>query len=135
MDDSVRDHPISDLQHAFVQGEGKGTESAIAEVINFIEQTSQRDQHCIFISLDVDGAFNKTNLTGVVKAMRDKGYPDTFTKWYEAFVMNQTICIDTGMTYCKRKPSLGVPHGSITSPRAWNDYFKPALQEANKYPC
>ena len=62
LDDSSRDRPISDLQYAFVQGEGKGTESAIAEVINFIEQTSQRDQHCIFISLDVDGAFNKTNL-------------------------------------------------------------------------
>ena len=45
------------------------------------------------------------------------------------------MCIDTGMASCKRKPSLGVPQGSITSPRAWNDYFEPALQEANRYPC
>ena len=88
MDDFLRGRPRSEFQHAFVQGEGKGTESAIAEAVNYIEQTSQRGQHCIFVSLDVDGAFNKTQLAGVVKAMRENGYPDIFTNWYEAFVMN-----------------------------------------------
>ena len=50
----------------------------------------------------MDGAFNKTRLTGVVKAMRDNDYPDTFTNWYEAFVMNQIASVDAGMAMCKR---------------------------------
>ena len=58
LDDLLWGHPVSDLQHAFIQGEGKGTESAIAETINFIEQTSKRDQHYITIFLDVDGAYS-----------------------------------------------------------------------------
>ena len=49
LDDSLRGRPTSNIQHAFVQGEGKGTESAIAEAVDFIEQTFHRDQHCIFI--------------------------------------------------------------------------------------
>ena len=40
--------------------------------------------------MDVDGAFNKTNLQGVVKAMRDRNFPDIFTNWYEAFVLRKT---------------------------------------------
>ena len=135
LEDSLRNHHVSDLQHAFVQGKGKGTESAIAEVVNFLEQTSQRNQHCIFIKMDVDGAFNKTQLAEVVKAMQDDGYPDIFVNWYEAFVMNQTASVDTGLTKCKRRLTLGVPQGALTSPRAWNVYFEPVLQEANKGPC
>ena len=54
--------------------------------------------------MDVDGAFNKTNLQGVVKAMRDRNFPDIFTNWYEALV-------DTGMTSCTRRLTLGVPNG------------------------
>ena len=60
LEESQRNFPTSDVQHAYLQGEGKGTDSAIADVVNFLEQTSQRDQHCIFIKFDVDGAFNKT---------------------------------------------------------------------------
>ena len=91
LDDLLRGRPTSDLQHAFVQGEGKGTETAIAETIDFIEQTSKRGQHCISIFLDVDGAFNKTNLDGVVKAMRENDYPDTFVDWYEVFKKHTEI--------------------------------------------
>ena len=67
------------------------SETAIAETIDFIEQTSKRGQHCISIFLDVDGAFNKTNLDGVVKAMRENDYPDTFVDWYEAFKKHTEI--------------------------------------------
>ena len=77
--------------------------------------------------MDVDGAFNKTNLQGVVKAMRDRNFPDIFTNWYEALV-------DTGMTSCTRRLTLGVPQGSLTSPLAWNVYFEPVLKLAKAGP-
>ena len=103
--------------------------------IGLIEQTSNRGQHCITIFLDVDGAFNKTNLDGVVKAMRENDYPETFVNWYEAFVMNQIASVDTGMTACKRRLTLGVPQGSLTSPHSWNVYFESILEEANAGPA
>ena len=123
--------PGSNTQHAFTQGRGRGTESAIVEVVNFLEQTARRDLHCIFVSLDVDGAFNKTNLQGVINAMRESNFPDFFTNWYEAFVLNQDALVDTGMTSCIRRLTMGVPQGSLTSPLAWNAYFKPLLRLAN----
>ena len=135
LDDSRRNRPTSDIQHAFVQGTGKGTDSAIAEVVDYLEQTSKRGEHCIFIKFDVDGAFNKTRLADVIKAMREDGFPDIFTNWYEAFVMNQIASVDTGLTRCKRRLTLGVPQGAITSPLAWNAYFEPVIQDANKGPC
>ena len=36
LEDSLRNHPVSDVQNAFIQGIGKGTESAIAEIVNFL---------------------------------------------------------------------------------------------------
>ena len=71
----------------------------------------------------------------VLKAMRDNDYPDIFSNWYEAFMFNQVVCVDTGLTKCKRRLILGVPQGALTSPLAWNVYFEPILQEANKGPC
>ena len=134
LDNALRESPSSDTQHAFEQGRGRGTETAIAEVVNYLEQTARRDLHCIYISLDVDGAFNKTNLQGVVAAMRERNFPDLFTNWYEAFVLNQTALVDTGMTTCTRRLTMGVPQGSITSPLAWNVYFEPILRLANAGP-
>ena len=64
----------------------------------------------------MDEAFNKTNLDGVVKAMHENDYLSTFVHWYEAFVMNQITSVNTGMSVCKRRLTLGVPQGSLASP-------------------
>ncbi|MCP3891424.1 MAG: hypothetical protein GY702_21550, partial [Desulfobulbaceae bacterium] len=132
LEDFIRNRPKSKIQHAFV--EGKGTETAIADFVNNLERTVLRGEHCISISLDVDGAFNKTQQMGVVESMRDEGYPDIFTNWYESFLMNQIACVDTGIAKSSRGLTRGVPQGALTSPRAWNTYFEPVLQEANKGP-
>ena len=87
------------------------------------------------ISLDVDGVSNKAQLACMLKALRDNGYPDTFTDRYEAFVMNQNASIDKDLTKCKKVLTLGGPQGSLLSPQAWNVYFVPVLQEANKGLC
>ena len=130
----MRESPSSDNQHTFAQGRGRGTESAIADVVNYLEQTARRNLHCIYVSMDVDGAFNKTNLQGVVNAMRESNFPDIFTNRYEAFVLNQNALVDTGMTSCIRRLTMGVPQGSLTSPLAWNAYFEPLLRLANAGP-
>ena len=132
LEDSQRDRPKSKIQHAFT--EGKGTDTAIADFVNNLERTVLRDEHCISISLDVDGAFNKTRQMGVVESMRDEGHPDIFTNWYESFLMNQIACVDMGIAKSSRGLTRGVPQGALTSPRAWNTYFEPVLQEANKGP-
>ena len=67
-------------------------------------------------------------------SMREEGHPDIFTNWYEAVVMNQIACVDIGITKSTRGLTCGVPQGALLSPRAWNAYFEPVLQEANKGP-
>ena len=66
--------------------------------------------------------------------MRDEDYPDIFTNWYESVVMNQIAFVDMGIAKIKRGLTCGVPQGALISPRAWNVYFEPVLQEANKGP-
>ena len=132
LDDYQRDRPKSKIQHAFT--EGKGTDTAIADFVNNLERTVLREEHCIAISLDVDGAFNKTRLMGVVQSMREEGDPDIFTNWYEAVLMNQIACVDIGITKSTKGLTCGVPQGALISPKAWNAYFEPVLQEANKGP-
>ena len=112
----------------------RAKDTAIADFVNNLERTVLREEHCIAISLDVDGAFNKTRLIGVVESMREEGHPDIFTNWYEAVVMNQIACVDIGITKSTRGLTCGVPQGALLSPRAWNAYFEPVLQEANKGP-
>ena len=116
LEDSQRDRPKSQIQHAFT--EGKGTDTAIADFVNNLERSVLRGEHCISISLDVDGAFNKTRQMGVVESMRDEDYPDIFTNWYESIVMNQIAFVDMGIAKIKRGLTCGVPQGALISPRA-----------------
>ena len=54
-------NPLSRWQHGFRRT--KSTETAIAEVVNYIESAMYRGEFAVAICLDIQGAFDNLNAT------------------------------------------------------------------------
>lgn len=105
-------------QHAFTKK--RSTESALSEVIDMVEKSMLRGKHAIGISLDIEGAFDNAQFGSIEHGLVDKEVNSTFIKWYSQFLRNRTMIAELKGVILKRRPTTGLPQGSILSPVMWN---------------
>ena len=66
-------NPLNRRQHGFRWT--KSTETAIAEVVNYIESAMYQGQFAVAICLDIQGAFDNLNATKANEALKNYGFP------------------------------------------------------------
>ena len=117
-------------QHAYTCG--KSTETAIAEVVNYIEQTALRNRHCYGTFLDISGAYNNAPYKHIINALRELGLCVDFITFIENFLYNRQTTIKIGKVKATRTLIVGVSQGSILSCLLWNAYINPLLTSTNQ---
>ena len=117
-------------QHAYTCG--KSTETAIAEVVNYIEQTALRNKHCYGTFLDISGAYNNAPYKHIINALRELGLCEVFITFIENFLYNRQTTIKIGKARDTRTLIMGVSQGSILSCLLWNSYINPLLTSTNQ---
>ena len=122
----LKDRPLCLQQHAFRKG--FSTESALSNMVEHIEKGMITKGFALASFLDIQGAFDNVPTTGVIQAMRNKGLPPLFLKWYTFLLRSRSFSIHTGGVKLRRKPTMGTPQGGVLSPKIWNLVFESFLQ-------
>ena len=121
-------------QHAYTCD--RSTETAIADVVNYIEANSLRGKgkHCITTFMDISGAYDNAPYMHITSSMRKYGAPDEFVRYYENYLHNRQTTIQIGNYKHTKNLVVGVSQGSILSCVAWIFYLNDLIVSNDKGP-
>ena len=111
---------LDPAQHAY--SKGKGTESALHEIIYNIENnkfSGNKPLVSLAAFMDIQGAFDKTNSRVVETALREHRFDAWITNWIIDFLNNRKLRPTENKQSCYIKPNQGIPQGSCLSPLIW----------------
>lgn len=104
-------------QHAYTVG--KSCDTAISEVVDFVEKNTFRGQHALAVSLDCSGAFDRIKFSSADKAMKEMQIPSSIRKLYLNILEHRQVSATLQGEESKRIPKRGSPQGGVLSPLIW----------------
>ena len=108
---------LSKAQHAYQKG--KSTETALHEVVHYIESSLQYKEYTLCGSLDIEGAFNNLSIESIVSSLRLAEVKPLIIDWIEKLLKNRIIVAEWGQTKVSRQVIRGTPQGGVLSPLLW----------------
>ena len=126
-DTSLSSNPLSENQHAFRRG--KSTETALSNMVEYIERALIKGEYALGVFLDIQGAFDNVKPESIVEGMRTKNIDSAMIKWYQHYLLNRQIEVDYEGVRMERKLTLGTPQGGVLSPLMWNLVFEDLLSK------
>jgi ribonuclease HI len=122
LDKNIRIHDIKDTglsPKQFAYQEGKGTETALHDIITTIEESFKKRETAIAVFIDIEGAFDNTAFSIIENAARDKGINPVAIEWIKAMLKNRVIRARSETSRIKIRPVRGCPQGGCLSPLLW----------------
>ena len=116
----INDEVIKDplyAQHAYTVG--KSCDTAVSDVLDFLEKNVYRGNHVLAVSLDCSGAFDRIKFQSAKAAMERKKIPKGIIDFYLNILHNRTVTAALQGEKCNRKPMRGSPQGGVLSPLIW----------------
>ena len=120
------ERPLSAHQHAFRRQ--RSTDSALTNMIGYIEKAFQNDEYALVAFLDIKGAFDNVKTLSVVQGMEEKGVDAQIVDWYRYYLENRSVEVQINGIAKQRHLVKGTPQGGVLSPVAWNLIFDLLLQ-------
>ena len=101
-------------QHAYTVG--RSCDTAVSEVVDFIEKNTYRKQHVLAVSLDCTGAFDRIKFESADEAMKVMSIPDCIRMLYKNILEGRQVTAELQGEKSVRKPKRGSPQGGVLSP-------------------
>ncbi len=119
-------NPLSRHQHAFRRG--KSTETALSNMVEYIEKALVKRKFALGVFLDIQGAFDNVQPESIIQGMITKGINSNLIKWYHHYLLNRVIAMDHKGIKMSRHLTLGTPQGGVLSPIMWNLVFESLIE-------
>ena len=111
------DSPIHSTQHAYRRG--RSTETALLYLVDRVEKALEDKQIALCAFLDIEGAFDSTPTTTLVKGLQHKHLDPTTIQWITAMLSNRTATLSLHGTSMQISTRRGCPQGGVLSPLLW----------------
>ena len=121
----LKEFPINKDQHAFRKG--RSTESALSDLVDYLESETLRGGLAVGLFLDIEGAFDNLLPEGVIDSLRARKTPEKLTMWFHNYLLARDIVVDYKGVTKKRRLVKGTPQGGVLSPVLWNMAFDEIL--------
>ena len=105
-------------QHAYQKG--KGTESAIHHLVNYIEKSTLNKKVNLTVFIDISGAFDNTATETIIEHSKEKGIKEWIIKWMIMMLKNRRVKASSKSCDKRFKPNRGCPQGGVLSPLMWS---------------
>ena len=105
-------------QHAYTMG--LSTETALSEVLDYVEKAFYNKQKVLAISLDCTGAFDYVSFEAAEMALKEHQVPEAITAWYTSLLKGRQVTAELQGVTSTITPGKGSPQGGILSPIVWN---------------
>ena len=104
-------------QHAFTLG--LSTETAISELVNFLEKAKCNNQRAIVLSIDIEGAFDSVPFDVIKSALIQHGVKQEIVEWLDFLSRNRVITTRVGSESISFRPLEGTTQGGLNGPDLW----------------
>ena len=108
---------LSNSQHAYMKG--KSTETALHEVVGYIEKGMKDKEYVLAAFLDIEGAFNNVKTESIKKALEYVRVPEGFINWINTMLITRVVTSEIGSRSCNKTVRRGTPQGGVISPLLW----------------
>jgi hypothetical protein len=88
MDKNLKNFPINEKQHGFLKG--KSTESAISDMVDYIERNWGERKESVGVFLDISSAFDMIDPKHVKESLYKHGGQADLVEWYFDYIMIDT---------------------------------------------
>ena len=119
------ENPFCSNQHAFLKG--RSTDSALSNMVEYIEEALIKKQFALAVFLDVKGAFDHVLTKDMIEGLRGKNAPPEIIRWYEYCLTRRKISLEHQGQKVTKYPTRGTPQGGVLSPVMWNVAFESLL--------
>jgi len=113
-------------QHAYTVG--LSTDTALSEVVHYIEHGISQKQIVMAVSLDCTGAFDNIKFNSAKAALRSHGISNSIVDWYDYLLKSRILDLEFNKHKLQIQPTKGSPQGGILSPLVWNCIMDELLQ-------
>ena len=121
--------PIHPRQHGFQKG--KGTETAMSIVTDYIEKFLFAKQHCLAIFLDISSAYDSVSIDHIRSSLYKHGVDVDVVEWYYHYLANRVLQLSLHGDTLKLLHFTGFPQGGAASALFWTIAFNPAIEIIN----
>ena len=112
-------------QHAFRKG--RSCESALSNMVEYVEAALIKKQYATAVFLDVKGAFDNVLTEDMLSGLRKKETPSNLVNWYAFCLSHRKITLEHNGHKVTKFPTRGTPQGGVLSPVMWNVAFESLL--------
>ena len=105
---------LSDFQYGFRRG--RSSTLAIWRFVSAASLALQSRRKTVVIALDIQGAYDRVWLTGLLAKMLDLHFPIALLRWISSFLSDRDVELHVGEASESRRLCMGVPQGSPLSP-------------------
>ena len=123
------DFPIHSRQHGFQKG--KGTETAMSLVTDYIEKYLFSKQHCLAIFLDISSAYDSISIDHIRSSLYKHGVDKDVVEWYYHYLSNRVLQLKLHGDTLRLLHFTGFPQGGAASALFWTIAFNPAIEIIN----
>ena len=116
INDEIIKEPLY-AQHAYTVG--RSCDTAVSEVVDFLEKNTYRKQHVLAVSLDCTGAFDRIMFESADMAMKAKQIPSSIRALYMNILKSRKVEAELQGEKISRTPKRGSPQGGVLSPLIW----------------
>ena len=104
-------------QHAFTVN--RSTETAISELINFIEKAKYNNMKAIILSIDIEGAFDNLPFEMIKESLLAHGADNLIAEWIDYLSKNRHVFSTLGGIKAFFRPLKGTTQGGLNGPDLW----------------
>lgn len=124
-----RYYPIHKKQHGFMKGHS--TESAISNMLDYIEYWLARKKVCIGVFLVVSSAYDSISIEHIRNSLYLHGGETDLVEWYFHYLGNIILSIELHGAEMTLHTAVGFPLGGLASAEFWTVAFDPAIEIVN----
>ena len=111
---SIPNDALKYKQHAYVKG--RSVETALHEVVHYIEGTFAEKMYTLAVCIDIEGAFNNVSTNTLIQSLDTFEVNRAIIDWVNYIRRNRWISCSIQDITIRDKVGQGTPQGAILSP-------------------
>ena len=129
-DEKVVQYPIHPRQHGFRND--RSTETALSNVVNYIEKYINNGEHVLDVFLDIQAAFDTTSMAKIYEELIKHGVDNDLAKWYYNYISHRNMYTTINGISQAIATSTGFLQGGVCSAKFWIIAFNEAIEILNQ---
>ena len=129
-DEKIAQHPLHERQHGFRTD--RNTETALSNVVNYIEKYMYNGENVVAVFLDIQAAFDTISTEKIYNELLKHNIDNDLATWYYNYISHRNMYTTINGITKTLTTTNGFPQGGVCSAKFWIIAFDEAIQIINK---